>query len=63
MPTRAKSGYKGVYIHKHRGKWCWDAVWRGERMSGAGFETAEAAAKARAKAIKERWPEREAMTR
>lgn len=61
--VRAKSGYQGVYFHKARRKWCWDVRWRGERMCGAGFDTAEAAAKARAKAIKERWPDRVAMTK
>lgn len=59
----AKSGLQGVYLHKARGNWCWDVRWRGERMCGSGFDTAEAAAKARDKAIKERWPERVAMTK
>jgi hypothetical protein len=63
LPTRAKSGFQGVYLHKHRGNWCWDVTWRGERMSGSGFASAEAAAAARAKAIKARWPDRIAMTK
>lgn len=61
--TWAKSGYQGVYLHAHRGKWCWDVTWRGERMTGSGFDTAEAAAESREKAIKARWPDRVAMTK
>jgi hypothetical protein len=46
-----------------RGKWWWDVRWRGQRMCGYGFDTAEAASKAREKAIRERWPDRAAMTK
>jgi len=60
-PTWGKSGYQGVYWHKRSKKWRWDVRWRGQRMSGSGFASAEAAAKAREKAIRQRWPDRVAM--
>lgn len=59
----SKSGIRGVYFSKRRGTWHWAAYWRGQRMFGSGFKTAEEAAKAREKAIKQAWPDRVAMTK
>lgn len=60
-PPRGKSGYQGVYFRRESGNWWWDVKWRGHRMCGYGFDTPEAASKAREKAIRERWPDRAAM--